>query len=317
MDDSDDSGPLSQQAKRRRTSSRSVRASVHEVIPVDSEDDTPREFDHEISSKEELDVVIAELKRRVKQEKRESQQRGLAAELEIDRLRSALAEQRQEFRHLEDKLDRKREEIQDTKSKLSNWEEGYESSKASTSERKKRLSDALAAIEDLENLAKELPERLQGTAFVSKDTSILSMLLSFYREICQKHFGGDGTILLGVADNNPPPLRELDKIVKRKLFTVLRGLKDHPSHHIFAQPVTEDDAPDYFEVIERPMDLSKIQRKLDSDEYQSLSDLCSDVKLMFDNCREYNGDASSYGEAADRFERQMRHVMEERGLGAW
>lgn len=316
MDDSDDSGPLSQQRKRRRISGRSARGSDHEGLPVESEDDKAGDFGHEISSKEELHARIAELKGKVEKEKKQYQNWGSAAELKIDKLRSDLIAQSHECRELEELMKMKQDEIHHTKSELMSWEHEYESSKAVTSGREEKLSGAMQAIRELENLATELPQRLEQTQFESKDTSILSMLSSFYREIYQRYFEWIGTQSLdvAVAESDPSPPHDLDKVQTRKLKCLLRGLNTHSSHHIFAQPVTEDDAPDYFDVIKQPMDLSSIGRKLDSDEYRSLADFVSDVRLMFENCREYNGDSSPYAEAADRLEQRIGHLMEKHGL---
>lgn len=44
--------------------------------------------------------------------------------------------------------------------------------------------------------------------------------------------------------------------------------------------------PDYYEVIKRPIDLTKIQQKLQS--YESLEDMVADCVLMFDNACKYN-----------------------------
>ena len=317
MDDSDNSGPLSQLRKRRRISRRSTRGSDHEALPGDSEGGISGGFGHEVNRKEELDARIAELKGWVQNEKRQSQQRSSAAAFEIGRLRSALTAQSQEYSELKERIKRKQDEVHHTNSELLCWEEKYENSKAATSGRDEMLLDAMKAIQDLENLATELPRRLQQSPFESRDSSILSMLSSFYREICQKYFGQSRTQPLGVAKSDHSTPHDLDEVQKRKLTSVLRGLRTHSSYHIFAQPVTENDAPDYFEIIKQPMDLSIIRRKLESDEYQSLTDFVSDVKLMFENCREYNGDSSAYGEAANRFEQQMWHLMENRGLPCW
>lgn len=39
----------------------------------------------------------------------------------------------------------------------------------------------------------------------------------------------------------------------------------------------------------RPMDLLKMEEKLDNGEYQSFTDFRNDFKLIVNNCRLYNG----------------------------
>lgn len=47
-------------------------------------------------------------------------------------------------------------------------------------------------------------------------------------------------------------------------------------------------APNYFKVVTRPMDLATMQSKLSQDKYSTWDDLQADFSLMFDNCMIYN-----------------------------
>ena len=49
-----------------------------------------------------------------------------------------------------------------------------------------------------------------------------------------------------------------------------------------------DGAPDYLSVIEHPMDLGTVVKKLGNSEYPSEAEFAVDVRLVFENCREYN-----------------------------
>ena len=57
---------------------------------------------------------------------------------------------------------------------------------------------------------------------------------------------------------------------------------------------------DYPDIIKRPMDLSTIQRKLESNEYQEPWQVCDDVRLMFDNAMLYNKKGSRVYRAAQK-----------------
>ena len=60
-------------------------------------------------------------------------------------------------------------------------------------------------------------------------------------------------------------------------------------------------APDYFNVITTPMNLTYIQRKANAREYESLSAFFSDVELMLNNAILYNSDkANPYRIAAEQ-----------------
>ena len=47
-------------------------------------------------------------------------------------------------------------------------------------------------------------------------------------------------------------------------------------------------APDYLDVIEKPMDLSIVLRNLDELNYEDVLQFTTDVKLVFENAKKYN-----------------------------
>jgi hypothetical protein len=58
--------------------------------------------------------------------------------------------------------------------------------------------------------------------------------------------------------------------------------------NIFAKPVDPEDAADYFEIIEHPMDLSTMMDKIDQHSYDSVSAFLEDIGLITNNALEYN-----------------------------
>lgn len=50
--------------------------------------------------------------------------------------------------------------------------------------------------------------------------------------------------------------------------------------------------PDYYEVIERPMDLNRIKKKIKDGRYSSLKEISDDIDLLCRNARTYNTDES-------------------------
>lgn len=68
-------------------------------------------------------------------------------------------------------------------------------------------------------------------------------------------------------------------------------------------------APDYFDVISRPMNLSYIQKKVQNAEYESLQSFFSDVDLMLNNALLYNSDPNNdYHLAAKEMMRQFKKM---------
>eukprot|EP00941_MAST-03F_sp_MAST-3F-sp1_P003914 g3914.t1 len=55
----------------------------------------------------------------------------------------------------------------------------------------------------------------------------------------------------------------------------------------FRGPVDRRDYPDYYELIEQPIDLSKISAKVGNNEYESIEQFFDDIKLMKENCETY------------------------------
>lgn len=60
----------------------------------------------------------------------------------------------------------------------------------------------------------------------------------------------------------------------------------------FTQPVDPADAPDYYTIVENPMDFGTIKKKLELGKYLEFEDFHSDMMLVRDNCYLYNPEQS-------------------------
>jgi hypothetical protein len=84
-----------------------------------------------------------------------------------------------------------------------------------------------------------------------------------------------------------------DRIGQEQLYEalekVLTDLKNYTEHSLpFLKPVQKRDAPNYYDLIKNPMDLSTMTKKLRSFAYNSKSDFVKDLDLIWSNCLEYN-----------------------------
>jgi len=85
----------------------------------------------------------------------------------------------------------------------------------------------------------------------------------------------------------PTPLSKADT---RKTTQILSSLQKHTSAWPFLCPVDPsiDPAPNYFEIIANPIDLSTIATRLKNGHYNGVDEFVKDLRLMFSNCFEYN-----------------------------
>lgn len=91
---------------------------------------------------------------------------------------------------------------------------------------------------------------------------------------------------------------EVDLIVD-----VLKNLISNDVDEIFAEPVSDEDAPEYSTMIKTPMDFSTMQKKLDSSMYSTLEDLEKDFSLIIDNCKRYNSSGTMHFNYAIKMKR--------------
>lgn len=81
----------------------------------------------------------------------------------------------------------------------------------------------------------------------------------------------------------------------------------------FLIAVNPVDVPDYRKVIKDPIDISLIERRLNSRSYYiSLEIFQADWTRMFDNCRFYNAENTIYYKLADKLEKFISKLMDAR-----
>lgn len=94
---------------------------------------------------------------------------------------------------------------------------------------------------------------------------------------------------------------------------ILLLLYCHPDSTIFHKAVKSFQAPNYYKVITRPIDLSKIKRKLAPnlfvDKYECKEQFVDDVMLMLNNCMKFNGESSNFGSVAMKIHRYFRNLV--------
>ncbi|KAJ4776886.1 DNA-binding bromodomain-containing protein [Rhynchospora pubera] len=81
---------------------------------------------------------------------------------------------------------------------------------------------------------------------------------------------------------------------KKLLKFVLDRLQKKDSYGVFSEPVDPEELPDYFDIIENPMDFGTVRKKLDKGEYATLEQFENDVFLICSNAMVYNASDTVY-----------------------
>lgn len=69
--------------------------------------------------------------------------------------------------------------------------------------------------------------------------------------------------------------------------------------------------PDYYQVIQHPIDMNTIEMNIKNDRYSVLDDVVGDYRLMFANCRKYNEENSMIYNDANLLERVLNDKLKE------
>ncbi|CAD6186179.1 unnamed protein product [Caenorhabditis auriculariae] len=108
-------------------------------------------------------------------------------------------------------------------------------------------------------------------------------------------------------------------IEEQKMWRLLHGVKDYRDEKgrmlsvAFMKLPTREEYPRYYDVIKKPMDLQRIQQRLNAQAYHTLSDLYADLTLMLDNACRYNEPESSIYKDAVSLQRLLLEMKREFG----
>eukprot|EP00898_Chlorokybus_atmophyticus_P004336 jgi/Chlat1/4903/Chrsp31S04819 len=87
------------------------------------------------------------------------------------------------------------------------------------------------------------------------------------------------------------------------MASLLKAALEHPDAWPFREPVDKRDVPDYYDIVKDPVDLSKIQARMERHNYYvTLEIFLADFHRMFVNARTYNNPDTIYYKCANRLE---------------
>jgi histone acetyltransferase len=83
---------------------------------------------------------------------------------------------------------------------------------------------------------------------------------------------------------------------------VVLKTKQHSRAWPFLKPVSKSEAPNYLEIVKTPMDLSLLEKNVNDGKYHTMDHFERDLRLIFSNCYDYNGQESVYTKSARELE---------------
>ena len=98
------------------------------------------------------------------------------------------------------------------------------------------------------------------------------------------------------------------------LEDLLNNMMRHKDGWPFDRPITRSDAPDYYRIITRPIDLGTIHTNLLRMKYSTNQKVLQDIQLVFKNCYTYNRQDAEVFHCAVRLEKYLSKEAKKLGL---
>jgi protein polybromo-1 len=104
--------------------------------------------------------------------------------------------------------------------------------------------------------------------------------------------------------------------LKKKLLALHKyflefTIADRKPMQLFLEKPSKKLYPDYYKVINHPIDMTTIEAQIKGDHYASMDDVVGDYRLMFMNCRKYNEEGSEIYDDANVMERALNEKLKE------
>uniref|UniRef100_A0A182SV47 Protein polybromo-1 n=1 Tax=Anopheles maculatus TaxID=74869 RepID=A0A182SV47_9DIPT len=104
--------------------------------------------------------------------------------------------------------------------------------------------------------------------------------------------------------------------LKKKLLSLHEFLvgftyDDHQPMALFMEKPSKKLYPDYYQVIQHPIDMTTIENNIKADRYSTIDDIVGDYRLMFSNCRKYNEEGSMIYDDANILEKALNDKLKE------
>jgi histone acetyltransferase len=100
--------------------------------------------------------------------------------------------------------------------------------------------------------------------------------------------------------------------MKSELLAIVRKIEEQHFAWPFREPVDTSEVKDYLDVINEPIDLFTIDKRIrKGGHYKSKKQLFTDMMTMVNNCKTYNDATSPYYECATNLEKYLKTIFAE------
>lgn len=90
---------------------------------------------------------------------------------------------------------------------------------------------------------------------------------------------------------------------------IVEQLKNHKSAWAFVSAVKKEEVPDYYELVQNPMWLTKIEEKVNEGRYLNRQEFVADLNMVIVNCRTYNQKNTIYYKSSIEMEKYMQQLL--------
>ncbi|PLW38984.1 hypothetical protein PCASD_08451 [Puccinia coronata f. sp. avenae] len=133
------------------------------------------------------------------------------------------------------------------------------------------------------------------------DLKAEGLSMKFLLELIQSQSHDASELLAISTDARESGLRDEKATIHEFIDTLERitnELRSDPNATAFLSKVRKTDAPDYYDVIKKPMDLGTVLKKVRAGGYKTKSAFNDDLELIWSNCLTYNQDMNHHLRAA-------------------
>ncbi|KAL1924031.1 uncharacterized protein VTP21DRAFT_7066 [Calcarisporiella thermophila] len=102
---------------------------------------------------------------------------------------------------------------------------------------------------------------------------------------------------------------ERQKTWLKLINMVWRDIANHKNAAVFMNPIKEQQAPNYYEIVKRPIDLKSIKQRVRDGKITTTDEFHRDVMLMFANAAMYNKEDSNIYNLAQEMKEEVEQII--------